>query len=215
MIEVVFEDNHLLVLNKPALLLTQPSGTDKESLEGLAKAWIKAKYEKPGNVFLEAIHRLDRAASGIVVFAKTSKALTRLMSDLRNKNVKKVYHALVDKPPPETEGILEHFLIHDDFRATVVREGDPNAKLCRLYYKVLKKGESSILLEIELETGRYHQIRAQLGKIGCPILGDKKYGSAAAWSFPGIALHHCHFEIPHPVTKEMLSFGALEKWECR
>lgn len=215
MIDIVYEDNHLLVLNKPPLLLTQPSGTDKESLERLAKVWLKTKYEKPGNVFLEAIHRLDRTASGIVVFAKTSKALTRLMSDLRNSQVRKVYHALVRKTPKDSQGVLEHFLIHDDFRATVAREGAHGAKLCRLSYSLIKQGKNSCLLEIELETGRYHQIRAQLSVIGCPILGDKKYGGSEFWDYPGIALHHCHFEIPHPITKEMLSFGASEKWECR
>jgi 23S rRNA pseudouridine1911/1915/1917 synthase len=212
MIDIVFEDNHLLVLNKPSGLLTQPSGTDKKSLEELAKVWLKQKYEKPGNVFLEAIHRLDRAASGIVVFAKTSKALSRLMSEIRNKNVKKIYHALVKKAPPEKEGILEHYLIHDDYRATVVKKDHKEAKQCRLYYKVIKENSFGFLLEIDLETGRYHQIRAQLAAIGCPVAGDQKYGSKESWKGAGIALHHRYFEIPHPITKEMLSFGSRENW---
>jgi len=213
MIDVVFEDNHLLVLNKPPGLLTQPSGTSRESLEEKAKNWLKDKYNKPGNVFLEAIHRLDKAASGIVVFAKTSKALSRLTAEVRNRNVKKIYHVLVGKHPPKNFGVLEHYLVHDNFRATVVDKEVSGAKPAKLHYKVIIERPEQILLEVELITGRYHQIRAQLASVGSPILGDTKYGSKDAWNFPGIALHHFHFEIPHPVTKEMLSFEVASRWE--
>lgn len=212
MIDVIYEDNHLLVLNKPSGLLTQPSGTSGENLQDNAKLWLKKTYQKPGNVFLEPIHRLDKAASGIVVFAKTSKALSRLTAEIRNKGVKKIYHALVEKLPPENAGFLEHYLIHDDFCAKVVKNGTTQAKHAKLHYEVLKTNNRKILIEVELLTGRYHQIRVQLAEAGSSILGDTKYGSKTPWNYPGIALHHYHFEIMHPVTKERLIFKANPEW---
>ncbi len=207
MITIVFEDNHLLVLNKPAGLLTQPSGTDQDSLEMQAKAYIKEKYQKPGNVFLEAVHRLDKPVSGIVVFAKTSKALSRLNESLRNKQAKKIYHAWVEGIPKQKEGTLENYLVHDDFIASVATKNNPQAKLARLSYKVLETQGDETLLEIILETGRYHQIRVQLSTIGHPILGDTKYGSKK--SHPEIALSHVRLEIEHPVTHEKLLLKLL------
>src|SRR5215204_526225 len=129
MILPLFEDNHLLVLNKPAGLLTQPSGTEQESLEQQAKAWIKIVYHKPGQVFLEAVHRLDKPVSGIVVFGKTSKALSRLNASIRDKQTKKLYYAWVEKRLSLSEGVLEHYLIHDDFQAQIVSADHPQAKL--------------------------------------------------------------------------------------
>ena len=186
----LYEDNHLLIVNKPAGLLTQPSGTEQDSLEARWKKWIKEKYHKPGNVFLEAIHRLDKPVSGIVVFAKTSKALSRLNQAER----KKVYTALLEKEPMEREETLKHHLVHDDFHARV----DPSGKLAVLHYKMI--GERRV--EIELETGRYHQIRAQFAAIGCPIVGDKRYGSSTAVAGGGIMLHHSGVELQHPITGE-------------
>jgi len=205
----LFEDNHLLVLCKTAGLLTQPSGTDQDSLETQAKTWLKAKYAKPGNVFLEAVHRLDKPASGVVVFAKTSKALSRLNQSIRDKNAKKDYYALVEGTPKELEGTLEHYLIHDDFKASVVAKSHPNAKASRLHYRVVEKKKEGTLLAIDLETGRYHQIRAQLSAIGCPIVGDRKYGSEKVLvQKEAIALHHIRLTIAHPVTKEPVTFEA-------
>lgn len=205
----LFEDNHLLVLNKPAGLLTQPSGTHQDSLETLAKAWLKQKYAKPGNVFLEAVHRLDKPASGVVVFAKTSKALSRLNQSIRDKDAEKTYYALVEGCPKELEGTLEHFLVHDHFQASIVARAHPNAKAARLHYRVVEKRKGETLLSINLETGRYHQIRAQLSAIGCPIVGDRKYGSKRALVEKDvICLHHIRLSIAHPVSKELLTFEA-------
>lgn len=206
MIDILFEDNHLLVLNKPAGLLTQPSGTDQDSLEAYAKAYLKEKYQKPGNVFLEAVHRLDKPVGGIVVFAKTSKALSRLNATLRSKQVKKIYHASVEGVPKRQEAVLEHYLVHDDFIATVVSKDHRDAKLARLSYKILETKGNESRLEIHLETGRYHQIRAQLSAIGHPIVGDAKYGSKI--NRPEIALKHVRLEIEHPVTHEQVVFTS-------
>lgn len=201
---VLFEDNHVLALSKPAGLLTQPTKEEPESLQGLAKEWLKEKYKKPGNVYLEPIHRLDKSASGIVIFAKTSKALSRLVEAMRQKATKKIYWAVVETVPQEPEGDLHHALLHGDHVARVVSSNTPGAKMAHLHYKTLKSAPERALLEIELFTGRYHQIRIQLASIGCPILGDLKYGSKKRWKKAGIALHHTHFEIMHPITKETL-----------
>lgn len=202
--KIIFEDNHILVLEKPKGLLTQPSPIEQESLETQGKAYLKSTYNKPGNVFLEAIHRLDRPVSGLVVFAKTSKALSRLQQAIRDKNCKKIYHAHVEKAPPQPTGTLEHTLLHDEHKAVLSNQG----KLCRLHYKTLHSPKH---LEIELETGRYHQIRAQLSCIGCPIIGDTKYGSKTPLNSLGIALHHTQMTIVHPITKEWLSFTSEEQ----
>jgi len=196
--QIIYEDNHLLVLDKPAGLLTQPTNLQSDSLETRARAWIKETYQKPGNVFLHAAHRIDRLVSGIVVFAKTSKALSRLHALLRERKCKKIYLALVDHEPYPFTGTLEDCLVHDDYRATL----DPKGKLARLHY--IRIGDHR--LEIDLETGRYHQIRAQLAAIGSPIKGDKKYGSRQSFRPDAIALHHHRLEILHPVKGEMLVF---------
>lgn len=206
--EILYEDNHLLVVNKPAGILTQPSGTEQENLEHICKAWLKKKYGKPGHVFLEAVHRLDKPVSGIVVFARTSKALSRLQASIRGKAGRKLYHALVENAPKQPEGTLEHFLVHDDHRASVVEKSTPDAKLARLHYRSIGQRGKHALLEVELDTGRSHQIRAQLSAIGCPIIGDEKYGARSWGSEKKIALHHFRMQLPHPVTHEMLTFEA-------
>ena len=234
-LDVLYHDNHLLAVNKPAGLLTQPSGTDKDNLEDRSKVWIKETKNKPGNVFLHAAHRLDQVVSGIVLFACTDKALSRLNADMRAHKFTKIYHAVVSGAPPQSEGSLRHFLTHDDYRAKVAREGDPEAKECLLDYRVIttpRRADNSIgganspseplrrsgslgeftlpftLLEIQLHTGRYHQIRAQLAAIGCPILGDVKYGSKVKLPNGAIALHHARLTVIHPVTKEEIVIEA-------
>ncbi|MEI8125801.1 MAG: RNA pseudouridine synthase [Parachlamydiaceae bacterium] len=204
--DVIYEDNHLLIVNKPAGLLTQPAGEVQDSLETQAKAWIKDKYLKKGDVFLGVVHRLDKPVSGIVVFAKTSKALSRLNESLRSKEVQKTYYALVEGRPPRQEGILEHYLRHDDYRAYVCDKKDPRGKLARLHYHV-REGS---LLEIILETGRYHQIRCQCSASGFPIVGDIKYGGHVTPHFSSnqIALHHGRVTIKHPVTQALLTFES-------
>jgi 23S rRNA pseudouridine1911/1915/1917 synthase len=204
----LFEDNHLLVLNKPAGLLTQPSGTEQDSLEQQAKAWLKAIYQKPGNVFLEAVHRLDKPVSGIVVFGKTSKALTRLNAAIRTKQARKIYWAWVEGCLLLDEGYLEHALIHHDFHAKVVDAVHPEGKKAQLTYRVLQRKKGRTLLEIELATGRYHQIRIQLATLGYPIWGDRKYGAKQSYEPEAIALHHRCLHLPHPISHAWLIFEA-------
>ncbi len=206
--EIIFEDNHLLVVNKPAGLLTQPSGTLQDNLEFQCKNWIKEKFNKPGQVFLEAVHRLDKPVSGIVLFARTSKALSRLNESMREKSFVKKYCALVEGILDPREGALEHYLLHDDFQATVVSARTPEAKLSKLHYQTLKNNNLFSLVEITLETGRYHQIRAQLSATNHPIVGDKKYGSQVKFPPNTIALHHFYLEFLHPITKETLVFKS-------
>lgn len=207
-LDVFYHDNHLLAVNKPAGLLTQPSGTNQDNLEDRAKAYIKEIKGKPGNVFLHAVHRIDRVVSGVVLFACTDKALSRLNADMRARKFSKIYHAVVSGTPPQEKGSLKHWLKHGDFRADVAVSSDPDAKECLLDYKVLKNNGDNSLLEIQLHTGRYHQIRAQLAAAGCPILGDEKYGSATKLPNGAIALHHVRLSIVHPVKKEDLVIEA-------
>lgn len=201
-LEVIYEDNHLLAVHKPAGLLTQPTETEQDSLELLVKTWLKTTYQKPGQVFAESVHRLDKPVSGIVLFAKTSKALSRLNAAIRSKEMQKTYLALLEKTPPLSEGVLEHFLIHGEHQAFVRPEG----KLARLNYRTLLKAEQGVLVEIMLETGRYHQIRAQFAAVGCPILGDTKYGGRGLYLPNAIALHHFKLQLIHPVQHTELVF---------
>ncbi len=194
-LEVIYEDNHLLVVNKPGGLATQKHGEEK-GLECVALDYLHTK-------FLEPIHRLDKPASGIVIFAKTSKALSRLQQQMREKKIKKTYYARVEGVPKQTSASLRHYLTHDEYRANVTTKKDPKAKEALLDYIVVSCDEKSALLEIQLHTGRYHQIRAQLAAIGHPIIGDKKYG--AHKNLETIALTHVHVSFIHPVTKQSVS----------
>lgn len=204
----IFEDNHLLVLNKPAGLLTQPSGTEQESLEQQAKEWMKAVYHKPGNVFLEAVHRLDKPVSGVVLFGKTSKGLSRINASMRAKQTRKIYWAWVEGIVLSDKGILEHFLLHDEFHAKVVQKDHPKGKLARLAYTVLERKNERTLVEIELETGRYHQIRLQFSALGHSIWGDRKYGGEQNYEPGAIALHHRSLQLPHPISQALMTFEA-------
>jgi len=216
-LDVIFVDNHLLAVNKPAGILTQPSGTQQKNVEDIAKKWIKNRFNKPGNVFLEAVHRLDKAVSGVVLFGRTSKAVSRLNASIRKHECKKTYIAIVEGNPANEEGILEHYLVHDNYRAHVTENPEtPKAKLAKLSYKLLRTDSAGSLVEIHLITGRYHQIRVQFAAIGCPIVGDSKYGSTIAVKGPGIALHHCSLEIMHPVKHVILQLVDKDenRW-CR
>ena len=208
----LFLDNHLLVLDKPWGLLTQPSGTREPSLEAQGKEFLKEHFAKPGAVFLEAVHRIDRVVGGVVLFARTSKALERLNAAQREKKITKIYRARVCGIPKKSPGVLEDYLTHDDFHARVVQPGTPEARLCRLTYDVLETAEKTALLEIHLETGRYHQIRAQLAHAGLPICGDTKYGAPqdANDYAPrnGIALISWEIAFPHPVTKDIIRIDS-------
>jgi 23S rRNA pseudouridine1911/1915/1917 synthase len=206
--QIIYEDNHLLIVNKPAGILTQPSGTQQENLEDLCKTWIKETYHKPGHVFLEAVHRLDKPVSGLVVFARTSKALSRLNAFMRLHKFSKIYCAVVEGIPIHQKGVLEHYLIHDDYQSLVVTAETPQAKLCRLRYHLIKQHHHLSLLEIFLETGRYHQIRAQLACSGHPVVGDVKYKSKQAYLPSAIALHHSALQFPHPTLQKLMDVQA-------
>lgn len=208
--EVIFCDNHILVVSKPVGLSTQPHPGASSNLTDQAKEWVKKKYDKPGKVFLEPIHRLDKPVSGLVLFARTSKALSRLQELMRQRQISKTYFAWVEGKPPQPKGTLEHLLVHDEHKARVVTASHPEGKLARLHYTVVKQKEDSALVEIDLETGRYHQIRAQFSAIGCPVIGDSKYGSSLSPQDDRILLHHGRLKFTHPVTKDPLSFENLE-----
>ncbi|NLX24461.1 MAG: RluA family pseudouridine synthase [Lentisphaerae bacterium] len=203
---ILFADNHLLAVNKPAGMLCQDSGTGKRNLEDWAREWVRVDKGKPGSVFLNAVHRIDRSVSGVVLFARTSKALARLNEDIRKRACRKIYYALVEGTPPKPSDQLNHWLTHEHHRAEISREGAVGAQRAVLSYKLLKKTDRFSLLEVDLETGRYHQIRAQLSAIGCPIAGDEKYGASVANQ--EIALHHRRLELQHPTRKELLQIEA-------
>lgn len=209
--EIIYLDNHLLAIDKPNGMLTQPSPDCFESLEVWGKAFLKKKFDKKGKVFLEACHRLDKVASGIVLFARTSKALSRIQESLREGQWKKSYLALVSGHFEKKEGILEDFLSHGEFQA----KRDLNGKKAKLEYRVLEENDDSSLLEVVLETGRYHQIRIQLATRGHPIIGDKKYGSDRGFGTNAIALRHNSLEVIHPITKERLLFKTQKGKEAK
>jgi 23S rRNA pseudouridine1911/1915/1917 synthase len=194
---IILCDNHILVVDKPAEVATQPD------LVQLAKAWVKQKFNKPGGVFLEPIHRLDKPVSGLVLFARTSKALARLQEQMRERQIEKIYEAWVEGCPQEKGGTLRHHLLHGSFRAEI----SPQGKEAILEYQVLKHKQGRTHLHVVLRTGRYHQIRAQLSAIGCPILGDTKYGSHTPWP-QGIALCATQLSFHHPVTKKLINMCA-------
>ncbi len=205
---VIYSDNHLLAAIKPAGIATQPHEGSSDNFLDRAKEWVKKKYNKPGKVFLEPIHRLDKPVSGIVLFARTSKALSRLQEMMRQQALRKVYYAWVETGELEPQGTLEHYLVHGEHRAHTVPASHPEAKLARLHYTTLEENRGKSLVEIVLETGRYHQIRAQFSAVGSPVVGDVKYGSAQQWRKEGIALHHAKLEFSHPVTKERINLDA-------
>lgn len=205
---ILYADNHLLAVNKPAGLLSQDSGTGLKNLEDWAREWVRVDKNKQGAVFLNAVHRIDKGVSGIVLFARTSKALTRLNEDIRKRDCKKIYHALVEQPPRKATDKLEHWLSHGNQRADLRREGESGAKRAVLSYRIMKEVGDLTLLEIDLETGRYHQIRAQLSAVSCPIAGDQKYGAKKKDGSGEIALHHRQLEIIHPTKKESLKIEA-------
>jgi 23S rRNA pseudouridine1911/1915/1917 synthase len=200
---VLYEDNHLLIVNKACGEIVQVDKTGDLSLEDSLKLWLKEKYNKPGNVFLGVTHRLDRPVTGIVVFAKTSKALPRLNEMFQKGEIHKTYWALVKNQPKQPEGVLEHYLVRNEKqnKSYAYDVEKPDSKKAILHYKVIGKSDTYYLLEIDLKTGRHHQIRCQLAKMGCPIKGDLKYGFDRSNKDGGISLHARHIEFIHPVSK--------------
>ena len=216
--EVLYEDNHIIAVNKTCNEIVQGDKTGDTPLSEIVKAYIKDKYNKPGEVFLGVTHRLDRPTSGVVLFARTSKALTRLNEMFREKSaissqpsaIQKTYWAIVQGCPKIPEARLENYLTRNETlnKSFIAKPGAKEAKLAVLTYKTLVKGEHYTLLEINLETGRHHQIRCQLAAIGCPVKGDLKYGAKRSNPEGGISLHARQIAFIHPVSKIQLCITA-------
>lgn len=207
---VVYEDNHLIIVNKTAREIVQGDKTGDTPLSETVKLYLKEKYQKPGNVFLGVTHRLDRPVSGLVLFAKTSKALSRLNEMFRTGQVKKTYWAIVRERPPQEEGTLVHWLVRNEQqnKSYAYDKEKPGAKRAVLHYKLIGASDRYYLLEVQLETGRHHQIRCQLAKMGCPIKGDLKYGSPRSNPDGSICLHARQLRLEHPVSHEWVEVTA-------
>ncbi len=207
---VVYEDNHIIVVNKTASEIVQGDKTGDTPLSETVKQYLKEKYNKPGNVFLGVTHRLDRPVSGLVVFAKTSKALSRLNDMFRNGEVKKTYWAIVRNRPPAPEGELTHWLVRNEKqnKSYAYDKEVKDSKKAVLCYKTIGHSQNYHLLEVDLKTGRHHQIRCQLAKMGCPIKGDLKYGSPRSNPDGSICLHARRISFIHPVSKESIHIEA-------
>ena len=207
---VVYEDNHIIVVNKTASEIVQGDKTGDTPLSETVKEYLKVKYNKPGNVFCGVTHRLDRPVSGLVVFAKTSKALSRLNDMFRLGEVKKTYWAIVIDRPKELEGELTHWMVRNEKqnKSYAYDKERPNSKKAILRYKLIGHSQNYHLLEVDLQTGRHHQIRCQLAKMGCPIKGDLKYGSPRSNPDGSICLHARRVTFVHPVSKEVIDITA-------
>jgi 23S rRNA pseudouridine1911/1915/1917 synthase len=208
--EILYEDNHMIAINKKVSDIVQGDKTGDEPLSEKVKSYIKQKYHKPGNVYLGVTHRLDRPVSGALLFAKTSKALGRLNEMFKHKEIKKIYWAIVKTKPPVLEETLNHYLIKNQKKnkSFAYDQEVKDAKLASLTYKIIAEADNYYLLEVELHTGRHHQIRCQLAKIGCPVKGDLKYGFPRSNADGGISLHARKIEFIHPVKKESIEIVA-------
>lgn len=202
----VYEDNHIIIVRKEAGEIVQGDKTGDTPLSEIIKQYLKEKYNKPGNVFCGVVHRIDRPVAGLVIFAKTSKALSRLNDMLKNGEIHKTYWALVEGKRKEKEGVIESWLQSDGRlnKTRVVDKNAPDAKFSKLKYRVIAEGDRYSLLEVELLTGRKHQIRAQLSSTGTPIKGDLKYGARRSNAGGGISLLAKKIEFIHPVSKEKI-----------
>ena len=209
-LQILFEDNHIIIVNKRAGDISQGDKTGDKPLSDVVKSYIKDKYNKPGDVFLGVVHRLDRPTSGVIIFARTSKALTRLTKMLRDKEIHKTYWAVVKNPPKKEKDALIDFLKKNpkNNKSYAYPKEIDGSKRCVLHYKVIQKLDNYSLLEIDLETGRHHQIRTQLSNIGSPIKGDLKYGFDRSNKDGSIHLHARKIEFIHPVSKEEINLTA-------
>jgi len=203
-LQVLHEDNHIIIVNKRVGDIVQGDKTGDKPLNEVVKAYLKEKHNKPGNVYLGVVHRLDRPTSGIVLFSKTSKALPRLNKLFQQKDAKKTYWAVVKNRPPKDQDILVHYLKRNpkQNKSFAHKNEVPDSKKAILEYRILKELDNYFLLEVDLKTGRHHQIRSQLSAIGCPIKGDLKYGFDRSNKDAGIHLHARKLEFIHPVKKE-------------
>lgn len=210
-LQIIHEDNHIIVINKRVGDIVQGDKTGDKPLSDVVKEFLKEKYSKPGDVFLGVVHRLDRPTSGIVIFAKTSKALSRLNDSFKNRETEKIYWAIVKNKPPKDKDTPIHYLTRNQKNNTSkahIKEVAESKKAI-LDYAVFKKLDHYFVLEIRLHTGRHHQIRAQLAALGSPIKGDLKYGFDRSNPDGGICLHAKKLTITHPVTKEQITFDAV------
>jgi 23S rRNA pseudouridine1911/1915/1917 synthase len=209
-LEILYEDNHVIIVNKRTSDIVQGDSTGDEPLDDVVRAYIKEKYKKPGDVFLGVVHRLDRPVSGCVIYARTSKALSRLSELFRTREVKKTYWALVSERPPEDEGTIKNFLKKNEAqnKTYVYNTLVKGSKEAELSYTTIGRSDKFYLLEVDLHTGRHHQIRAQLASIGCPIRGDLKYGYKRSNEGGGISLHARRISFAHPVKKEDVTVVA-------
>nr|WP_314247407.1 RNA pseudouridine synthase [Capnocytophaga leadbetteri] len=215
-VDVLYEDNHVIGINKRVGDIVQGDKTGDISLSEHLKAYLKKKYNKPGEAYLGVVHRLDRPTTGVVLFAKTSKALSRLNAMFADKaQVQKTYWALVDAMPPATEGTLTHWLVRNEKqnKSVAYNKEVQQSKKAVLHYKLLKSFDHYHLLEIDLITGRHHQIRAQLAAIGLHIKGDLKYGAKRSNPDGGICLHAYKLTFEHPVKKEVITIEAAPNWQ--
>lgn len=209
-LEILYEDNHIIAINKKPSDIVQGDKTGDTPLSDFVKQYIKQKYNKPGEVFVGTVHRIDRPVSGIVLFAKTSKALTRLNQMFQSKEIQKTYWAVVKDKPASAEGKLVHYLIKNEAKnmSRAFDKETPGALRSELDYKIIASSDRYHLLEIKPHTGRHHQIRVQLSKMGCPIKGDLKYGFDRSNKDASIHLHARKVEFIHPVKKEPLTIVA-------
>ncbi|QRM90706.1 RNA pseudouridine synthase [Lacinutrix sp. WUR7] len=209
-LQVLYEDNHILIVNKRAGDIVQGDKTGDKPLSDIVKEYIKDKYNKPGNVYLGTVHRLDRPTTGLVIFAKTSKALPRLNKLFVSKDISKTYWAIVKNEPPKIEDTLVHWLKKNpkNNKSTAYIKEVPESKKAILHYKIKKALDNYFLLEVNLETGRHHQIRSQLSSIGCSIKGDLKYGFDRSNKDASISLHARQIQFIHPVSKEEIHIIA-------
>lgn len=213
-VKVIFEDNHVLVVEKPVNVLSQADNTNDEDMLTILKEYIKEKYQKPGNVYLGLVHRLDRPVGGVMVFARTSKAASRLSEDIRTRNFKKVYTALVYGKLREKSETLTHYLLKDENTnmVKVVPASDKNGKEAILDYEVLGYKGNASLVRVKLHTGRPHQIRVQFSAIGHPIIGDQRYGKELTRAGEQIHLWSSEITFTHPTTKEQMTFKSTPPW---
>ncbi|MBP7184144.1 MAG: RluA family pseudouridine synthase [Saprospiraceae bacterium] len=211
---ILYEDNHLIAVNKPAGILVQGDETGDTPLVDIVKDYIKIRYDKPGDVFLGVIHRLDRPVSGVVIFARTSKALVRMNALFNERKIQKTYYCIVQQRPSQLEAVLTDYLVKDHEKNITRAYSHPlsknkDAKKATLKYQLVAEVGKHFLLEVEPETGRSHQIRAQLSKIGTPIRGDMKYGSLTDQKKGSICLHAYKLEFEHPIKKEKVKIEAM------
>ncbi|MBQ5997123.1 MAG: RluA family pseudouridine synthase [Bacteroidales bacterium] len=208
--QLLYEDNHLIIVNKAVGEIVQYDPSGDMPLEEQVRAYIKEKYHKPGQVYLGVVHRIDRPVSGVVLFARTGKALTRLNRMMQDRQIEKIYWAVVKDLPPDAQGTLTHYILRDtrNNRSYCYDTPRGEAREAVMHYRLLASSDRYHLLEIRLETGRHHQIRCQLAHIGCPIKGDLKYGYPRSNPDGGISLHARCIALTHPVTGERLAVEA-------